>query len=94
VQKSVGKLKTIRERRKDWDVLNGEVVTGGGAGGAVKGSKFAALDDQVMDDEVGSEEGKGAEQAGTEEGMRVYLPVRSVQQHEPVPEEAGEDEIE
>lgn len=43
VQKSVGRLKTVKTRRSDWVDINGKAVPRGGAGGM-----FAALDLEEM----------------------------------------------
>ena len=54
--RSMGRLKTIKERRKDWEVINGE---GNGMGGGevqvVGAGRFGVLDGWV-DEDAGEEE--------------------------------------
>ncbi|KIW00022.1 uncharacterized protein PV09_08374 [Verruconis gallopava] len=71
LEKSLGKLKTIRDRRKDWDVLNADSAAAVG-----RASRFAALDvDAGHAQAHGHEAGDTppSDEAGT---MTLDLPVR------------------
>jgi hypothetical protein len=90
--KSLGRLRTIQERRKDWEVLNGDGLVDNNVGpsGAVKGSKFAALDEVLDSDEEKQDEQEVEET--TDESMKIELPMRVVQEHDPALVEQGEGE--
>jgi len=94
LKKSMGKLKTIKDRRKDWLALNEKLESNGETRTVAKG-KFAALDDEMWEDEG---EGENKLDEGLEggavlkPGAVVALPIHQAPADIPLPP-AAEDEI-
>jgi len=76
LERSLGRLKTIKERRKDWEGINAEAerVGAGEEGKAQQGTRYAALEEALREPaeaiELEMEVGEIGEQL-----MRVELPV-------------------
>lgn len=91
--KSMVRLKMVKERRKDWEMLNEVEAERVGESGVVGGAgKFAVLEGVVDGEEEGSEDVQEAEEAANEV-MKLDLPVRSVEQPDPSTEKLEDDEI-
>lgn len=76
MQKSLAKLRTVKQRAKDWDAINGEVAASSDAAGLAGASKFAVLEGLI--DEAG---GVGADRDMHTEthGAVMQIPVRPLQ---------------
>lgn len=80
LEKSLGKLKTIKERKKEWDVLNTQLLVKGAEGEVKTNSMFAALEDEWVDEE-GGEGGKTEE---GEKGRADEMVVETIPRNTPI----------
>jgi hypothetical protein len=92
--KSLGKLKTIKERAKAWEALNPKLDKVDGTTRLSAPSKFSALDDEMWED---VEDKNGNEEGGIailKLGEALHLPMHLPPAEVPLPpEEDDEDEI-
>lgn len=90
--KSLGRLKTVKERAKAWEALNPKLEKVDGLTRLSAPSKFSALDDEMWED---VDENAGSDQTGIavpKPGVVLDLPMHLPPADVPLPPE-DEDEI-
>lgn len=90
--KSLGKLKTIKDRAKAWEALNPKLEKVDGTTRSSAPSKFSALDDQMWEDVEDNAGSENVQTAVPEPGVILDLPMHLPPADVPLPPEE-EDEI-